>query len=128
MVETMGEISEEVTIRTMEEVIEEIEEIKQLRDEWYKGIRLFSTVTELDYIGMLNYVKENPDAKIIYSCGVLSKSEYEVHRLFNTMEEVLRFYDRNPQLKSQLTAKAFLVNPIPSVSSGILSATDNLHV
>jgi len=124
----MGEISEEVTIRTMEEVIEEIEEIKQLRDEWYKGIRLFSTVTELDYIGMLNYVKENPDAKIIYSCGVLSKSEYEVHRLFNTMEEVLRFYDRNPQLKSQLTAKAFLVNPIPSVSSGILSATDNLHV
>ena len=117
MVETMGEISEAVTVRVMEEIIEEMEEIKQLRNEWYRGVRLFSTVTELDYIGMLNYVKENPGAKIIYSCGVLSKSEYEVRRLFDTMEELLRFYEQNPEIKWMMTAKAFLVNPIPAVPS-----------
>ena len=88
---------------------------------------MFSKVNELEYMAMLDYVKENKDAKLIYSCGVSSKGGDEIYRLFNSIEEVVHFFERNPKLKPMMTTKAFLVKSILVPSQDVAPVTENLH-
>ena len=98
-----------------------------IRSSWYRGIRMFSKVTELEYMAMLDYVKENRDAKIVYTCGISTKSGDEIYRMFNSIEEVVHFFERNPKIKPMMTTKAYLVKSVLATTPDVAPVTTNLN-